>query len=133
MISRVVCRALGMFGGQAIKGAAYGEGAGPIWLTNVRCQGTESSLRACSADTASSSSCHHGQDAGVVCSRKLDINIIYVNLTELFKGNSDKCHCNSPSSMGMPHCTMLHSCICITYQPTRCAGVKLTSEKQSMA
>ena len=52
--------------------AAFGQGTGPVLLSNVRCTGTESSLLSCSHDGIDVAMyCFHDDDAGVICpSRK---------------------------------------------------------------
>ncbi|KAM7451024.1 CD5 molecule-like [Porites harrisoni] len=66
----VVCRQLGFEGAlEASKLAAFGEGAGKIWMSNVRCTGMESSLKECSHNGwGRHFHCGHGKDAGVMCS-----------------------------------------------------------------
>ena len=46
--------------------AAFGQGIGPVFLYNVSCTGTESSLLSC-RQSIGVPSCSHLQDAGVVC------------------------------------------------------------------
>uniref|UniRef100_A0A3Q2VG08 SRCR domain-containing protein n=1 Tax=Haplochromis burtoni TaxID=8153 RepID=A0A3Q2VG08_HAPBU len=48
--------------------AHFGAGTGRIWLDNVACSGTESSLTECKHSGFGSHSCGQGQDAGVICS-----------------------------------------------------------------
>ena len=65
----VVCRQLG-FGssGAAIGLAGFGQGSGPIWLDNVECIGTESTIASCGhLGLNISRYCSHGEDTGVVC------------------------------------------------------------------
>ena len=51
----------------ALTGTAFGQGTGPIYLGNVGCTGTESSLLNCSHSGIGVTSCSHYGDAGVVC------------------------------------------------------------------
>ncbi|KAK5623602.1 hypothetical protein CRENBAI_011064 [Crenichthys baileyi] len=66
----VVCRQLGCGLPQtAYIGARFGEGTGPIWLTNVGCSGTEDGLTDCSHSGFGMNSCGHAEDAGVICGK----------------------------------------------------------------
>ena len=64
----VVCKQLG-FGssGTAYKSARYGQGTGPIWLSNVSCIGIESNLADCGYFHITNKKCTHSNDAGVYC------------------------------------------------------------------
>ncbi|NWR57909.1 DMBT1 protein, partial [Bucorvus abyssinicus] len=65
----VVCRQLGCGSPISAPGSArFGRGHDPIWLETVSCQGTEANLSECRVQEWGSLSCHHGQDASVVCS-----------------------------------------------------------------
>ncbi|XP_052228461.1 neurotrypsin-like isoform X2 [Dreissena polymorpha] len=67
----VVCRMLG-FNGNMITAAtkdviSYGQGPGTIWLDDVTCNGTESSLSHCRANNWDVNNCGHEKDVGVEC------------------------------------------------------------------
>ncbi len=49
-------------------GAVFGQGSGPVILSDVICSGQETSLHNCTSDRTRASSCPHSQDAGVTCS-----------------------------------------------------------------
>nr|XP_045744296.1 galectin-3-binding protein isoform X2 [Mirounga angustirostris] len=67
----VVCRALGFVNAtEALGGAAFGPGAGPVMLDEVECTGTEPSLASCRSLGWLRSHCRHTQDASVVCTNE---------------------------------------------------------------
>ncbi len=67
--ARVVCRQLGLpyHAAQAIGGAAFGQGSGHIWLDNVNCTGSESTLDLCRHAGWGKHDCEPSEDAGVAC------------------------------------------------------------------
>ncbi|XP_060758926.1 deleted in malignant brain tumors 1 protein-like [Neoarius graeffei] len=65
----VVCRELHC--GDAVDAPQYshfGPGSGPIWMDEVACGGSESTLKNCRSDGWGVNDCNHGEDAGVTCS-----------------------------------------------------------------
>uniref|UniRef100_A0AAR2LFF2 SRCR domain-containing protein n=1 Tax=Pygocentrus nattereri TaxID=42514 RepID=A0AAR2LFF2_PYGNA len=65
----VVCRELRC--GEAVAAlsdAHFGPGSGQIWMDNVDCSGSESTLKNCKSWGWGKHNCHHGKDAGVICS-----------------------------------------------------------------
>uniref|UniRef100_A0A3B3DTT3 SRCR domain-containing protein n=1 Tax=Oryzias melastigma TaxID=30732 RepID=A0A3B3DTT3_ORYME len=76
--AKVVCRQLSC--GTALKAtesAQFGQGSGKIWLDDVACSGTESSLTKCDHGGYGTHNCNHGEDAGVICSGKETFYIIW--------------------------------------------------------
>ena len=66
--ARVVCRQLGFFGAVSAPGSArFGAGSGQIWLDDVACLGSESSILYCGHNGWGSHNCGHSEDASVIC------------------------------------------------------------------
>ena len=63
----VVCRMFGSDSGVVKNAAYFGEGTGKIWLQQVHCTGSESSLFDCQHDRWGHEICGHHEDVGVIC------------------------------------------------------------------
>ncbi|XP_019630260.1 PREDICTED: scavenger receptor cysteine-rich domain superfamily protein-like [Branchiostoma belcheri] len=73
--AHVVCRQLGYPGAtEARVRAAFGQGSGQIWLNNVGCDGSETTISDCGHGGWGLHNCEHGEDAGAVCER--DIRLV---------------------------------------------------------
>uniref|UniRef100_A0A3B3USH1 SRCR domain-containing protein n=1 Tax=Poecilia latipinna TaxID=48699 RepID=A0A3B3USH1_9TELE len=67
--AQVVCRQLSCgLALNATSSAVFGEGTGQIWLEEVNCTGSESSLTDCQHPGFGTHKCKHNEDAGVICS-----------------------------------------------------------------
>uniref|UniRef100_W5K029 SRCR domain-containing protein n=1 Tax=Astyanax mexicanus TaxID=7994 RepID=W5K029_ASTMX len=65
----VVCRELGCGDSVDVLSEAH-FGSGPIWMDNVDCSGSESTLKKCQMRGWGKHNCNHSTDAGVICSGK---------------------------------------------------------------
>ncbi|XP_016303084.1 soluble scavenger receptor cysteine-rich domain-containing protein SSC5D-like [Sinocyclocheilus anshuiensis] len=64
----VVCREMGCGNVIEAKSFAYfGQGSGQIWMDDVNCDGTESSLKNCNTNGWGTHNCVNSEDAGVIC------------------------------------------------------------------
>ncbi|PVD37785.1 hypothetical protein C0Q70_00386 [Pomacea canaliculata] len=78
--ARVLCRFLNYTDGYAVGNAYYGQGAGPIWLSSVRCKGSERSLAECPQSgfhaVVNNYDCmSHSNDASAVCIDEIKLNL----------------------------------------------------------
>lgn len=72
--AEVVCRELGCGSPVEVKTDGYfGSGIGPIWMDDVKCKGTEASVKNCPSTAWGVHNCEHAKDAGVICRGKLDV------------------------------------------------------------
>uniref|UniRef100_A0A3P9H5Q1 SRCR domain-containing protein n=1 Tax=Oryzias latipes TaxID=8090 RepID=A0A3P9H5Q1_ORYLA len=79
----VICRQLSCGPALQTPGSAhFGLGSDPIWLDNVACSGNESSLIQCGHRGFGKHSCHHGEDAAVICSGE-ETSYIIVSLMKI--------------------------------------------------
>jgi hypothetical protein len=64
---KVACRQLGYTGGHYRAKAHFGAGSGLIWMDNVRCRGSETTLTSCHFPGWGVSDCSHNEDVGLEC------------------------------------------------------------------
>ena len=78
--ANVVCRQLGLgLLGIPYSRAHFGQGLGPIWLENVLCAGTESTIASCGhLGVNLARNCTHSEDVGVRCYRLQGIGTCFL-------------------------------------------------------
>ncbi|XP_065928599.1 deleted in malignant brain tumors 1 protein-like [Magallana gigas] len=69
-LAAVVCRSLGFpwTTSEVYRNAVYGPGAGPIWLSDVNCEGSEISIDECQHREWGTHNCNHSKDVSINCS-----------------------------------------------------------------
>lgn len=68
--AKVACKQLGYAEGTYRRNPPrswFQAGTGPVWMDNVRCRGTESTLTSCQYAGWGVSDCGHDEDIGIVC------------------------------------------------------------------
>ncbi|XP_034395704.1 galectin-3-binding protein A-like [Cyclopterus lumpus] len=66
--AHVVCRQLGFPRADSVViGKNYGKASGPIWLDDLKCDGTETYLSTCMFIGWGATDCSHKEDVGVIC------------------------------------------------------------------
>ena len=63
-------------GAKAVQFADFGEGNGPIFYDNVKCQGSEERLNECPSNGLAAHNCGHNKDAGVICRGTSPIDVL---------------------------------------------------------
>ena len=82
----MLLRIIFAIGSIAVRGNQYGPGVGLIYLDDLECSGTESSLLDCEHRGLSVSNCYHHQDAAVICknnSKWIVLIKLYYQITQL--------------------------------------------------
>ena len=70
--ARVACRQLGFPDAvSAPRSAYFGNGSGQVWLDDVGCSGSESTIENCPHAGWGVKDCSHNEEASVICSSKL--------------------------------------------------------------
>ncbi|XP_041375843.1 deleted in malignant brain tumors 1 protein-like [Gigantopelta aegis] len=94
----VVCRQMGYSEGTALRGAAFGPGTGPVWLSSLSCNGTEIDITKCRYHGFWVTKCNHYQDASVICQGLLNTS----STTTTAMSTSTTMTTSTPFSMTSP-------------------------------
>ena len=68
--AQVACRMMGFTGGSVVKLLTSSPSAGPIWMDDVSCRGTEHSIIQCNHAGIGTSDCSHSEDVSIRCDPK---------------------------------------------------------------
>ncbi|XP_076455166.1 scavenger receptor cysteine-rich domain-containing protein DMBT1-like [Babylonia areolata] len=85
--AKVVCRQLNFASraAVAVSSGTFGPGRGRIWLDDVSCNGSESSILNCYHSAFDASNCDHSEDVGVICT---DVPPSGSNITARLRGGA---------------------------------------------
>ncbi|KAI1886539.1 hypothetical protein AGOR_G00196810 [Albula goreensis] len=87
----------GLFGPPFYSPSRFGSGSGPIWMADVSCSGSESSLKECGSGRQRELDCNHAEDAGVICSGGVRL----VGGANLCSGRVEKPNCSHENDVGL--------------------------------
>jgi len=68
---------------EILRDKSFGPGRGPIWVDQLGCSGTESSLLECSKLPWAKHNCNHTEDVGIRCSEAPRTEKVNLNLNEI--------------------------------------------------
>ncbi|XP_078658415.1 uncharacterized protein LOC144903853 isoform X5 [Branchiostoma floridae x Branchiostoma belcheri] len=71
--AEVICRQLGFSGAQSV--GYFGGGTDPIWLDELGCTGSETSISHCSHPGWGVHNCGHQEDIGVICAGTVSVDV----------------------------------------------------------
>ena len=77
-------------------GVKYGPGEGPIWMDDLRCDGTETSLADCSHTGWERENCGHHEDVSISCGKTFGTFALQLYSITC---SSDYCSKTSPASI----------------------------------